>query len=73
MHRESVVSVSIASVGFDPATRTLEVEYKNGRIVQYPGVPADAAEDAMTPTALEQHLGRRKRPAFPPNGRPPAR
>jgi hypothetical protein len=69
MHREPVVSISIASVGYDPELRLLEVEYKNGKIVQYPGVPADEQEDRMTSDALAQHLKRAKRPAFPDRAR----
>ena len=69
MHREPVVSISIAAVGYDPEQRLLEVEYKNGRIVQYPGVPADEQEDRMTEEALNLHLKRLKRPAFPSRDR----
>lgn len=65
MRREPVISISIAAVGYDPERRLLEVEYKNGKIVQYPGVPADEQEDRMTAEALSQHLKRLKRPAFP--------
>jgi hypothetical protein len=73
MHREPVISISIASVGFDPERRLLEVEYKNGKIVQYLGVPADEQEDRMTAEALSQHLKRLKRPAFPDRSRKPDR
>ena len=65
MHREPIVQLRIASVGYDPAQRLLEVEYKNGRIVQYPGVPADEQEDRMSEEAFAAHLKRLKRPAFP--------
>jgi KTSC domain len=66
MHREPVVSISIAAVGYDPERRLLEVEYKNGKIVQYGGVPADEQEDRMTDEALNKRL---KRPAFPSRDR----
>jgi len=65
MQREPVVSISIAAVGFDPVTRMLEVEYKNGRIFQYPNVPATAEEDLMSPAVLADSLRQRKRPSFP--------
>lgn len=40
MDRQTVSSSNIASVGYDPDTETLEVEFlKNGRIYQYYNVP----------------------------------
>ena len=65
MHRDPVVSISIASVGYDPELRLLEVEYKNGIIRQYPGVPATDAEDVMTLSAFAKQFTRKSRPSFP--------
>jgi hypothetical protein len=39
MDRASVRSRNIRSVGYDPATRTLEVEFHSGGLYQYSGVP----------------------------------
>lgn len=39
MPRRPVSSPTIASVGYEPSTGTLEVEFMNGAIVQYDGVP----------------------------------
>lgn len=39
MVRTSVRSSNICSVGYDPASRTLEVEFHGGGIYQYSGVP----------------------------------
>jgi hypothetical protein len=40
MERESVSSSNIASIGYDPASETLEVEFlKTGRVYQYYNVP----------------------------------
>jgi hypothetical protein len=40
MERKEVTSTSIKSVGYDPATQTLEVEFKpKGRLYQYANVP----------------------------------
>jgi len=38
MERKRVNSSKLRSVGYDEATRTLEVEMSNGQIYQYPGV-----------------------------------
>jgi len=39
MNRTSVRSSNIRSVGYDPASLTLEVEFHSGSIYQYSGVP----------------------------------
>lgn len=39
MQRTRVSSSNLASVGYDPATKTLEVEFLNGSIYQYFNVP----------------------------------
>ena len=39
MQRYSVASSNLASVGYDAATQTLEVEFLNGSIYQYYNVP----------------------------------
>jgi hypothetical protein len=44
MDRVPVTSSNIASVGHDPATNTLEIEFKGGGVYHYAGV--DAAKHA---------------------------
>jgi len=44
VQREPVDSSSIAAVGYDAGTRTLEIEFHNGRIYQFFGVPAEMAQ-----------------------------
>lgn len=39
MDRTPVRSSNIRSVGYDPAARTLEVQFHSGGIYQYSGVP----------------------------------
>jgi hypothetical protein len=39
MDRAPVRSSNMLSVGYDPATRTLEVQFHSGGIYQYSGVP----------------------------------
>ena len=39
MNREQVHSTAIESVGYHPATQTLEIEFTNGSVYQYRGVP----------------------------------
>lgn len=39
MNRDSVISSNVASVGYDPQTMTLEVEFLGGSVYQYFDVP----------------------------------
>ncbi|HPQ71854.1 MAG TPA: KTSC domain-containing protein [bacterium] len=39
MFRQSVVSSNVRSVGHDSASNTLEVEFRNGSVYHYYGVP----------------------------------
>ena len=43
MQRQRVSSTSIASVGYDDATSTLEIEFHNGRIYQFFNVRPEIA------------------------------
>ena len=40
MNRVPVSSSNLSSVGYDPATATLEIEFLNGGVYQYFNVPA---------------------------------
>ena len=46
MKRQPVTSSNLASVGYDDAAQTLEVEFLDGSIYQYFGVPS-AAHSAL--------------------------
>lgn len=39
MNRQAIRSTNIRSVGYDPATMTLEIEFRNGRVYEYLAVP----------------------------------
>jgi hypothetical protein len=41
MNRTSVSSSNVASVGYEPTSQTLEVEFLNGTIYRYAKVPAE--------------------------------
>jgi hypothetical protein len=47
MERVSVNSSYIASIGYDASTMTLEIQFRNGSIYQYYGVPAEVYEGLM--------------------------
>lgn len=47
MHREPVKSGNIVSVGHDPATNTMQVEFKTGGTFDYSNVSADKHRSMM--------------------------
>jgi hypothetical protein len=52
MERTPIESSMLNSYGYDFETKTLEVEFKNGDLYQYAGVPQDLyAEMAKAPSA----------------------
>ena len=48
MTREPVSSSSLAEIGYDGSTETMEVCFKNGRIYQYFDVPQDVYDEMRT-------------------------
>ncbi len=47
MIRHPVQSSNIASVGYDPESQLLEVEFKDGAVYRYLGVPASLYQSLM--------------------------
>lgn len=47
MERTSVSSSNLRSIGYEPDTSTLEVEFNNGRLYQYHGVPQQVYDALM--------------------------
>jgi hypothetical protein len=47
MERRSVTSSQIASVGYDEASATLEIEFVHGGVYQYSGVPREVHAGLM--------------------------
>ena len=58
MPRRPVQSGSIASIGYAAQTQTLEVEFKNGSVYQYFGVPAAIYQGLMTAESHGHYLDR---------------
>lgn len=56
MERTPVASSNIASVGHDPETNTLEVEFKNGGVYQYEGVSADEHGALASADSIGSHF-----------------
>ncbi|NTU49802.1 MAG: DUF853 family protein [Desulfobulbaceae bacterium] len=64
MERESVTSSNVISVGYDPASETLEVEFKNG-IYQYYNVPQPIYEQMITAESVGTFLNVYIKPMYP--------
>ncbi|MGY0633435.1 KTSC domain-containing protein [Luteimonas sp. A478] len=65
MERQSVSSSNIASVGYDPASETLEVEFvKTGKVYEYYNVPAFMHERLMEASSIGQFFNAEIRNAY---------
>ncbi len=56
MRRQPVTSSDLRSVGYDPATQTLEIEFHSGGIYQYAGVSAAVYRALMTASSHGQYF-----------------
>lgn len=76
MHRTPVSSRMLVSVGYDPATNVLELEFHDGEVYQYFAVPrsvADALAAAESPgrfvaTSVKPHYAARQVGGLPRGG-----
>jgi hypothetical protein len=57
MDREGVTSSNVESVGYDPETQTLEVEFKGGNVYQYAAVPGHVHQALMAAPSVGKYLG----------------
>ena len=48
MERTPVESSNLASVGYDPTSATLEIEFRKSGIYQYFGVPSSTYDELMS-------------------------
>ncbi len=63
--RETVASSSVASLGYDEQTETLEVEFLNGTVYQYFNVAPDLYEQLKAAPSKGQFLHTYIRNSFP--------
>jgi len=64
IRRVSVASTSLASVGYDPGARVLEVEFRSGAVYRYFGVPDTVHRDFMAAESKGRFFTQRIRGAF---------
>jgi hypothetical protein len=65
MERYSVFSSNITSIGYDPETSTLEVEFNSGSVYQYFNVPQGIYDAFMAAPSKGQFLASQIRDRFP--------
>ena len=58
MQRHEVASRSLASVGYDAGSRTLEVEFQSGAVYQYAGVPHAVAQSLVRARSIGAYFSR---------------
>lgn len=56
MERKHVNSSNLASVGYDPTSKTLEIEFLNGGLYQYFGVPESVYQGLMSASSHGQYF-----------------
>jgi KTSC domain len=64
MHRVPVDSSSIAAVGYDAETHTLEIEFHNGHIYRYFNVPEAAHRLLMKASSIGEFVNTIIKPRF---------
>lgn len=65
MRRRSVASTNLAAVGYDAKTRTLEIEFVNGRVYQYYDVPNNMHDRLMQAPSKGQFFNAHIRNNYP--------
>ena len=56
MERKSVNSSTIRSVGYDPGSQTLEIEFRSGSIYQYSRVSSEIHRKLMAAPAIGSYF-----------------
>lgn len=63
--RQPVASSNLASVGYDPQSQTLEVEFQDGSVYQYYNVPQGIFDALMSAPSKGQFLAYQIKDRFP--------
>jgi hypothetical protein len=65
MRRRSVSSSSVSSVGYDPKTRTLELEFHSGSVYEYSEVPPEVFQGLMEAPSKGRYFANEIRGQYP--------
>lgn len=64
MNRVPVNSTSIAGIGYDEQTQTLEIEFRHGGVYQYFDVPATVHQQLMTAPSRGRYVAEQIKGAY---------
>jgi hypothetical protein len=64
MNRTPVTSSNIKSIGYDPSTNVLEVEFSSGTVYQYADVPAQVYKDMSEADSVGRYFAANVRNVF---------
>lgn len=65
MEREMVESKTVLSIGYEPTSSTLEVEFKSGGVYQYYNVPEPIYQQLMASDSKGKFMHAYIKPAYP--------
>lgn len=65
MKRERLDSSSLASAGYDPSRRVMEVEFLNGGVYEYAGLPEEVYRDFLAADSKGAFLNRVIKGTYP--------
>ncbi len=65
MRRHPVRSSAVRSVGYDPRSQTLEVEFVSGEVYQYVGVELIVYKAVMRADSVGRFVNERIKPRYP--------
>lgn len=63
--RKHVISSNLKSVGYDSTTDILEIEFKNGGIYRYSGIPARVYDELMSSSSHGRYFHKNIREKYP--------
>ena len=64
MKRQPISSSNIVSAGYDPASQTLELEFRGGVVWQYPGFPQEMWFEFLGAPSQGKYFHSQIRPRF---------
>jgi hypothetical protein len=64
MDRVAVESSNVKSIGYDPAEKLLEVEFKGGGVYQFGPVPSEEHQALMVAKSKGGYIARHIKPRF---------
>jgi len=65
MERAAVDSSNIKSVGYDPATKLMHVEFSNGGVYEYSGIEPHVHNEFVGADSMGSHFAKFIRPHYP--------